>query len=386
MQRYLTHDLIYILIVFQAVLLLIVWSNWTILRRARQHKLPEKKPYLSVLIPARNEETNIARCVHSLLAQDYPGFEILVLDDQSDDATPEVLCRLAAHEPRLTALAGQALPEGWIGKNWACHQLARQARGELLLFTDADTVYQPNALSALVSAMDGEQADVLTGFPDQEMQTWGERLTVPFFSWAFLTFTPLALAYRLRLPSLSSGVGQALFFRRAAYDAIGGHEAVHGQIAEDLSLIRRAKAAGLRWRVTHIADLISSRMYHNGGQAIRGFAKNYFAAFEFRLLPYVFVLVWLAVMFWLPPAVLVLALLEFAPQAEIAALLACMGFSLLLWMIPYQQMGFGVGLAFLYPVTLLVSEVIAWKSLWLSITGRLSWKGRGIGRSRWRWL
>jgi chlorobactene glucosyltransferase len=208
MQRYATHDLIYILIVFQAVLLLIVWSNWIILRRARQHKIPEKKPYLSVLIPARNEETNIARCVHSLLVQDYPNFEILVLDDQSDDATPEILCRLAAHEPRLTALAGQALPEGWIGKNWACHQLARQARGELLLFTDADTVYQPNALSALVAAVFGEQADVLTGFPDQVMQTWGERLTVPFFSWAFLTFTPLALAYRLRLPSLSSGVGQ----------------------------------------------------------------------------------------------------------------------------------------------------------------------------------
>jgi chlorobactene glucosyltransferase len=100
MQRYATHDLIYILIVFQAVLLLIVWSNWIILRRARQHKIPEKKPYLSVLIPARNEETNIARCVHSLLVQDYPNFEILVLDDQSDDATPEILCRLAAHEPR----------------------------------------------------------------------------------------------------------------------------------------------------------------------------------------------------------------------------------------------------------------------------------------------
>jgi chlorobactene glucosyltransferase len=193
---------------------------------------------------------------------------------------------------------------------------------------------------------------------------------------------PLALAYRLRCLPFEWG-GQALFFRRAAYDAVRDEDVM--AIAGDLSLIRRAKRRAALARNTHCGPDLS-RMYHNGGQAIRGFAKNYFAAFEFRLLPYVFVLVWLAVMFWLPPAVLALALLGFAPQAEIAALLACMGFSLLLWMIPYQQMGFGAGLAFSIRSSLLVSEVIAWKSLWLSITGRLSWKGRGIGRPRWRWL
>lgn len=386
MERYLTHELIQNLIVFQAVLLLIIWSNLMILHQARQHKPPEQKPFLSILIPARNEEMNIARCVRSLLAQDYPTFEILVLDDQSNDSTPDIIGKLAANEPRLTVLAGKALPEDWIGKNWACYQLAGQARGGLLLFTDADTVYQPHAITALVTTMVGEQADLMTGFPRQEMRTWGERFTVPFFSWAFLTFTPLVLAYRLRLPFLSGAVGQMLLFRRVAYDATGGHAAVRGQITEDLSLTRRAIDVGLRWRVTYLSDLISSRMYNNGGQAAGGFMKNYFAAFDYRLLPYVFVFIWLGTMFWLSPVVLVLALLGFAPQANMTALVTCIGLSQLLWMIPYQQMGFGASLALLYPITLFINEVIAWKSLWLTITGQLSWKGRKVGRSQWRLL
>ncbi len=141
MQRYLTHDLIQSLIVFQAVLLLIIWSNVIIFHRARPHKPPEQKPYVSILIPTRNEEENIARRVRSLLAQDYPTFEILVLNDQSSDATPAILSQLAANEPRLAVLAGKAPPEDWIGKNWACHQLAGQAHGAFLFFTDADTVY-----------------------------------------------------------------------------------------------------------------------------------------------------------------------------------------------------------------------------------------------------
>ena len=159
------------------------------------------------------------------------------------------LSRLPRTSPKLKVLAGSPPPEGMLGKNWACVQLAHQAQGDLLFFTDADTLHQPQTLRAIVTALIGEQADLLTGFPRQEVQSWGERLLVPFFSWAFYCFIPLGLAYRLRLPALSIAAGQMLLFRRQAYQAIGGHARLGSSIVDDLILARRIKAAGLRWRV-----------------------------------------------------------------------------------------------------------------------------------------
>ena len=200
MAEYFTHDLILHLIVFQAVVLLIILSNIRLIHRARRHVPPPVFPTVSILVPARNEEKNIAACVDSLLAQDYPSFEVIVLDDQSSDATRSILETLGGGRTKLRILDGSPPAEGRVGKNWACIQLARQATGDLLFFTDADTLHHPQTLKAIVTALVGEQADLLTGFPRQEVRTWGERLLVPFFSWALLCFIPLELAYRLRLP------------------------------------------------------------------------------------------------------------------------------------------------------------------------------------------
>ena len=175
------HSLIYDLIAFQAVLWLIALSNTWVLRRARRHAPPAHLPRVSVLVPARNEEANIERCVASLLAQDYPDFEVLVLDDESTDGTGCILARLAAADPRLRVLSGRPLEAGWRGKNWACAQLAAQANGELLFFTDADTHHQPQTLRAFATALIGEGADLLGGFPRQEVETLGEQFIVPFF-------------------------------------------------------------------------------------------------------------------------------------------------------------------------------------------------------------
>ncbi|MBN2678252.1 MAG: glycosyltransferase, partial [Anaerolineaceae bacterium] len=245
MAGYFTHDLILHLIVFQAILLVVILSNIRFLHRARKHATPLVLPMVSILVPARNEEQNIASCIRSLLAQDYPSFEILVYDDQSNDATLSIIQQIAREHPKLKVSVGRPLPENRLGKNWACAQLARQAKGDLLLFTDADTVHQPQTLRSIVTALTGEQADLLTGFPRQDVHSWGERLLVPFFSWALYCFVPLALAYRLRLPALSSAVGQMMLFRREAYQMVGGHDGVASSIIDDLLLARRIKAAGL---------------------------------------------------------------------------------------------------------------------------------------------
>ena len=286
----------------------------------------------------------------------------------------------------MRVLEGEPLSGDHVGKNWACSQLAEQAGGELLFFTDADTHHQPQTLRTMVAALSGVQADLLTGFPRQEMHTWGERLLVPFFSWSFYCFYPLALAYKIPLPAFSIAVGQMMLFRREAYQAIGGHGSVRSSIVEDLMLARQIKAGGLRWRVTYAADLISCRMYRDSLEATHGFIKNLFAAFNFRLLPFVFVFTWLGVMFLKPIIVLLLIIFGQAPQAQVNSILVCIGLSVLLWLIPYVELGIAPGLAFIYPFTILSNEIAALLSLRNSLGGRLSWKGRKIAQPHWKWL
>jgi chlorobactene glucosyltransferase len=386
MAAYLSHDLVIHLIIFQTGILVVLLGNLLILRRIRRHVPPLKLPMVSILVPARNEEKNIAPCIRSLLAQDYPAFEVLVLDDDSTDGTRLLLEQMVKSNTRLKILSGTPSKEDQLGKTWACVQLARAAQGDLLFFTDADTWHAPQCLRAIVAALSGGQADLLTGFPRQKLHTWPERLLVPFFSWAVLCFNPLWLAYRLRLPALSSAVGQVMVFRREALEAIGGYESLGSSIVEDLELAKKIKAAGLRWRMANLTDMITCRMYHEGGAAYDGFAKNYFAAFGFRVLPFLFVFAWLAVMFWEPLIILALFLLRLAPQARLIELLACIGLSLLVWLIPYLAMRLPTGLGLFYPLTILANEVVAFRSMRLSLAGRLTWKGRRLPRPKWKWL
>lgn len=378
------HDIIYDLIAFQLVLLLIALSNTWLLRRARRHAPPPRFPTVSVLVPARNEEANIERCVASLLAQDYPDFELLVLDDESADGTRAILARLAEDDSRLRVLDGRPLESGWLGKSWACAQLAARAGGELLYFTDADTHHQPHALREMVSALEGEGADLLGGFPRQETHTAGEKLIVPFFSWVTYCFTSLALGYRLRLPALSTAVGQALLFRRAAYEGIGGHRAVRTAIVEDMELARRIKAGGYRWRMAHLTDLVSCRMYRGGREAAEALSRNLFAAFNFRVAPYLFAWGWLLVLFLKPWLDLGLVALGVPIGVPLAAVLCCIGLALVVWVIPFHQLGLPLWPATLYPVTMGVMEAVALRSLWLGLRGRLTWKDRAIARPRLR--
>jgi len=386
MIQYLTHDLLIHLIIFQLAVLTVIMSNIFIMHRSRKHAPPGSFPMVSILVPARNEEENIIRCVQSLLVQDYPSFEVLVLDDQSSDGTLAMLNQMAVSYPELKVFPGSLPPDGQLGKNWACSQLACQAQGDLLFFTDADTVHQPHTLRTLVTALIGEQADLVTGFPQQQVRSCGEKLLVPFFGWASISFIPLWLAYRTKAQALVTAVGQVMLFRREAYQKIGGHDKLGKSIVDDLALAGKVKAAGMRWRVVRVSDLVSCRMYHGGREAVDGFTKNLFAAFNFHLLVYFFVFLWLAVLFLVPLAVLVSSPFGLAPTAQPWALTACIGASLLLWIIPYAETGIPFYLGFLYPFTILANEVVALRSLFYSLTGRLSWKDRTLTRPDWKWF
>ncbi len=234
-------------------------------------------PLVSICIPARNEARVIGETVRALLAQTYPNLEVLILDDGSTDGTADIA--RAAGDARLTVLTGQSLPDDWMGKSWACQQLGEAARGEWLVFTDADVRWQPDAVAALIAAAERTRADLLTVWPTQTTITWGERLVVPLMALVILGYLPALAVHHLPFASLAAANGQCLCFRRAAYTHIGGHAAVRKRIVEDITFARLIKRAGLRLRTADGAGLIGCRMYTSWADVRDGYAKNIIAGY-----------------------------------------------------------------------------------------------------------
>ncbi len=375
------------LVVFVAVILGIALWNAATLRRLSRYGQPRRRPFASILVPARDERDRIERCVRSLLVQDYVPYEVVVLDDHSSDGTGEVLARLAQEAPHLRALRGAPLPPGWLGKHWACHQLADAARGELLVFVDADTEHAPTTLASLVAAFETEEADLISGLVREEVVSWGERLLVPMLPWSILAFVPLPLAYRLRSPALAAGIGQFMCLRRAAYEALGGYAAVREQVVDDLALVRRAAALGLRWRLVDATELVGCRMYRTWREVWQGLGKSLFAAFGYHALGFIFVWSWLALAFTEPVVVLGLWTLglphgSWSPGLAGAAAVL----SLALWTLIYARMRLPLFLVLLYPLTTWFWFAAALCSFWLAWTGRAVWKGRNVAPPRVHWL
>jgi chlorobactene glucosyltransferase len=371
------------ILVFLGALLLIALSNLFTLQRLGTYPSSTHFPRVSILVPARNEEVNIESCVRSLVCQDYPDFEVLVLDDNSQDHTGQILARLTAEFPRLHVIHGRPLPSGWIGKHWACHQLAQGAGGELLLFTDADTRHRPQGLRHSVEALLSQKADLLSVLPHEEVVSWPEQLVVPMIAWSIFAFLPLALAYRLRMPMLSSTIGQFMLFRRSAYQEVGGYAAVRQEVVDDIALGQRVKAAGLRWRLADGQSTVTCRMYRNFGEVWEGFSKNMFASLGSNIPLFLLAWGWQVVAFLEPVTILLLMLLGVHCSALSAALAAgAVAISLLLWGTYYGRFNIPFHLTFLYPASVLFSATIATRSMILSLRGQASWKGRKLERQR----
>jgi chlorobactene glucosyltransferase len=291
---------------------LITVVNTLVLSRLGTGPRSTEQPRVSILVPARDEAAVIGPTIRSLLTQAYQNFELIVLDDHSTDGTADVIRQAAQNSPRLRIVTGNPLPSGWLGKNWACHQLSQEAAGDWLIFTDADVRWAPHALSAVVAEMERTRADLLAVWPTQHSQSWGERLTVPLMALVVLGYLPLPLVHHTPWPAFAAANGQCLAFRRRAYQAIAGHTAVQAQVLEDVVLARRVKRHGLRLRLADGAGLITCRMYQDWPAVRSGFAKNILAGYggrvSFLLLAtffhwLVFLLPWIWLLGgWLTPA------------------------------------------------------------------------------------
>src|ERR1051326_1938940 len=231
---------------------------------------------VSIIIPARNEARAIERTLRAFLAQDYANFEVILVDDRSSDATGAIA--RAIGDPRLVVIAGEEPPPGWLGKPWAMEQGSRVARGELLLFVDADVHYAPGALSAAVAHIEREPGiAMLALLPHFEMRGFWENIAMPALAMFAFAFMPAWLSNRTRVVALALGAGTGNLVRRAAYERCGRHEALKDSVVDDVALARLLRRHGLVTEAVRAEEMVSVRMYHGGGEILRGFTKNAFA-------------------------------------------------------------------------------------------------------------
>jgi chlorobactene glucosyltransferase len=367
-----TGVLVYLIVILANTLL-----NALMLRRLDSYSAPPRWPSVAVLIPARNEENTIRRCVESLLIQDYPDYAIWVLDDQSTDNTAAILDELSTVHSLLTILSGQPIPNGWLGKPWACKQLAEASDSELLLFVDSDTWHHPAMLCDAVSALEGEQADLLSVIPDEVMESTAEKLSVPVIPWSLFTHFPLALAQKINWTPLSTAIGQMMLFRRSAYQRLGGHEVVRSEIAEDLAFARQVARSGGRARILDGVSRVHCRMYHSWPEVWSGFGKNLFSGFGNTWWLFLFVWIWLGIAFLSPFAML---LWWMAGNRSVSPVIALSSIVLAaaIWAIYVRRLRAPLVLIPLYPAIMASALVLAAHSLVQRIRGRATWKGRRL--------
>ncbi len=246
----------------------------------------------SILIPARNEEKTLPLLLNDLLRQSHLPLEIIVCDDHSDDRTYAIVNKLAAVCPYLRIFRSEDLPAGWLGKNFACHQLARQAQGRYLLFLDADVRIGEVGIGRVITLAHKLQTGLLSVFPRQIMLSAGEKATVPLMTYILLTLLPLSLVYKVADQSaLAAANGQFMLFEADSYHRLQPHWKVRSEAVEDVAISRLYKKAALSVACLIGIPDISCRMYTSRQEALSGFTRNIAGFFGGSLI--------LATLFWL---------------------------------------------------------------------------------------
>jgi glycosyltransferase involved in cell wall biosynthesis len=340
-------------------------------------RAPERFPLVSAIVPARDEERDIERAVRALLAQTYPALELIVVNDRSTDATGEILGRIARDDARLTVIDNAEPPEGWLGKPWALHQGASHAHGELLLFIDADVIYEPEAIAAAVAEIEERGLPMLMLMPHFDMRGFWEQVAMPNLAVFAFTIMPLWLMNRTRFARFGLGSGTGNLVRRADYEACGGHAPLRDAVVDDVGLARLFRRNGRRTEFVLADTLVSVRMYHGLDELVRGFTKNSFAVVGRS---YVLALgsVFLGAFFHILPYVL--ALLGDPVSIAVVVIIS------LTRLILFVSLRYRIDNAlFGHPLMMLVWCWIMLRSLWLTgIRRELEWRGRRYDARRTR--
>jgi chlorobactene glucosyltransferase len=337
---------------------------------------------VSVIVPARDEARNIEACVRSILATTWPNIEVTVVNDHSTDGTGDIARRLAAENPRVKVIDNPELPDGWIGKQWACHNGALVAAGPILLFTDADTRHGPGLLTRSVNAMRERRADLFTVGGSQTMETFWERLLQPHvFGMLVARFGDTERVNRSKDPYDKIANGQFMLMKREVYDRAGGHEAVRSHVAEDLRFAQEWTRLGYSVQIVEGFDYMTTRMYAGFGEIWRGWGKNIWAAGHDTIsagpaVKAVIRIVAPLAPLWeiVPVLAIALALTGVAPAA--AGLWGAIAFAIntLFWIVMHVAFRARVWYAVLNPLAAFVLLGMFMRAAWRG--DRVEWKGR----------
>src|SRR6266850_7882402 len=357
-------------------LLVVLYHYVTRRPNLRDYAPAASGPLVSVIVASLNKTRNIERCLSSILAATYPSIEVIVVDDGSTDGTGELVERLGREgRASVRLVRGAELPPGWFGKQWALVQGYRVARGELLLFADADTKHEPQLIARAVTARAAERADLFSVIPRQEMVTFWERLIQPHVFLALQARVgDLRRVNRTRIEWDAIANGQFILVTRGSYQTVGTHEAVKSSVADDVMLAQSYVRRGLDIFLAHAPDDMSTRMYGSLKEIVAGWSKNLALGAPLMAppvrwiraaLPYV---MWMPALLWLAPPILWVAFgWDFAAIAT--------GASLITWIGIYAGERAPVHYALLYPLGAVMVAFIMIRSAWRG-SCKVEWRGR----------
>jgi chlorobactene glucosyltransferase len=323
---------------------------------------------VSILIPARNEEASILPLLQSIQSQDYPNYEVIVYDDDSSDKTYAVCSAFAGMHPHFAIIKGGRLPAGWTGKNHACDRLAKKANGDYFLFLDADELVNHGLINSAVHRMKINRLGLLSLFANQEMETIGEKTTVPLLHYLLLNLLPVRLVFLIKNAAVAAASGQFMLFDATAYRKNQLHKLVKHEVVEDAGIMRLVKAAGYNGEVLLANGMLSCRMYKNYREAINGFSKNVLGAFNYSIMG---VLIYLLLVIGGP--MIVLMTLNIPLIFFMAGLILLT--RVMISLSAGQQTWYNV---LTHPVQMINLTVIAFLSIQRTLTRTLIWKGRRV--------
>ncbi|PWS27354.1 glycosyl transferase family 2 [Pedobacter yonginense] len=269
--------------IYAVLIFLVIRFSVTVFNFLSNPKLPRSIKHhqdkVSILIPARNEADNILSLLQSIKNQDYANYEVVVLDDGSTDETFAIAQQFCDHNAQFKVVKGEQLLAGWLGKNFACHQLSQMASGKYLLFIDADESIQRGLINSLINRMEQGKLALLSLFTNQQMLSIGEKLTVPLMHFILLNLLPLRLVKLSANPAFSAASGQCMFFNASNYSANLWHERVKNQVVEDVEIMKQVKLEKNNAEALLANGMIYCRMYKNLEESLNGFSKNLLAGF-----------------------------------------------------------------------------------------------------------
>jgi len=355
------------ILIFSALLLLNSIYNFFYLRPAKPGLVDSK---IAILIPARNEEENIKNLLSDLSEQSLlSDYTVTVLDDNSTDLTADAVQAYVNQYENVEIMEGKALPSEWLGKNYACHQLAvAKSDAKFLLFLDADVRVSKDAIATAISELQSKNLNFISPYPKQIAKSWSEYLIQPLLQWSWLSTLPIKLAQRSSRPSLTAANGQFFVVQTAAYIASGGHKAIKGEVIDDMELAKSLKRAGFKGGVSNGSKIASCRMYQNWPQLRNGYQKSLWRAFN--SIPNAIGVSMLLILFFVYPFYEML-------KGSLIGLLSYL-LIVLSRMVAAKLSRGNLLASFLHPISILLFIYLLITSWIQHLRGNLSWKGRKL--------